>query len=76
MARLYYDRYPDTVDWANIEGKTAMHIAAMRGNEELVRVRTNHYLSCAVVYPVSAQMLCDLGGDFDLADIEGNTALH
>ncbi|KIP07006.1 hypothetical protein PHLGIDRAFT_106169 [Phlebiopsis gigantea 11061_1 CR5-6] len=38
MARLYYDRYPDTVDWANLEGKTAMHIAAMRGNEELVRM--------------------------------------
>lgn len=39
MARMYYDRYPDTLDWANAQGKTAIHLAAMRGNEELVRVR-------------------------------------
>lgn len=39
MARLYYDRYPDTLDWANADGKTALHMAAERGNEELVRVR-------------------------------------
>lgn len=76
MARLYYDRYPETIDWANLEGKTAMHIAAMRGNEELVRVRTKYYLSNAVVYSVPAQMLCDLGCDLDLTDVEGNTALH
>ncbi|PCH41128.1 ankyrin [Wolfiporia cocos MD-104 SS10] len=38
MARLYYDRYPDTLDWANVEGKTALHVAALRGNEELVRM--------------------------------------
>lgn len=38
MARLYYDRYPWTLDWSNIHGKTALHIAALRGNEELVRV--------------------------------------
>ena len=44
MARLYYDRYPDTLDWANADGKTALHIAAQRGNEELARV-------CAVYSP-------------------------
>lgn len=38
MARLYYDRYPWTLDWSNVHGKTALHIAAIRGNEELVRV--------------------------------------
>ncbi|KAI0347159.1 ankyrin [Trametopsis cervina] len=38
MARLYYDRYPDTLDWANADGKTALHIASQRGNEELVRM--------------------------------------
>ena len=38
MARLYYDRYHWTLDWSNIHGKTALHIAALRGNEELVRV--------------------------------------
>jgi len=39
MARLYYDRYPMTLDWSNLHGMTALHIAAIRGNEELVRVR-------------------------------------
>ena len=39
MARLYYDRYSDTLDWANADGKTALHVAAQKGNEELVRVR-------------------------------------
>lgn len=38
MARLYYDRYPETLDWANADGKTALHIASQKGNEELVRV--------------------------------------
>lgn len=38
MARLYYDRYPGILDWANTTGKTALHIAALKGNEELVRV--------------------------------------
>lgn len=38
MSRLYYDRYPDTLDWQNVHGKTALHFAAQRGNEELVRV--------------------------------------
>lgn len=54
MARLYFDRYPDTIDWANCEGKTAAHLAATRGNEELVRVRTNIYHSHAIVYSVPA----------------------
>lgn len=38
MAKLYYDRYPYTRDWANAQGKTALHGASMRGNEEIVRV--------------------------------------
>lgn len=40
MARLYYDRYPKVLDWSNNQGKTALHIAALKGKEELVRVRT------------------------------------
>jgi len=39
MAKLYYDRYPYIRDWANSQGKTALHAASMRGNEEVVRVR-------------------------------------
>lgn len=38
MTRMYFDRYTWTLDWSNIHGKTALHIAALRGNEELVRV--------------------------------------
>jgi uncharacterized protein len=38
MARSYYDKYPDIRDWANSQGKTALHVAAIKGNEELVRV--------------------------------------
>ena len=39
MARLYYDRYTWILDWSNSQGRTALHMAALRGNEELVRVR-------------------------------------
>ena len=77
MARLYYDRYQDEeiLDWANSEGKTALHVAAAKGNEELVRVSTSHLV---FVLAVSSryQMLCDLGADIDLPDNEGNTPLH
>ncbi|KAJ7283902.1 ankyrin repeat-containing domain protein [Mycena rebaudengoi] len=38
MARLYYDRYPEILDWSNVHGKTALHIAALKGHEELVRM--------------------------------------
>ena len=38
MARLYYDRFPWILD-RNSQGKTALHMAALKGNEELVRVR-------------------------------------
>jgi gamma-glutamylcysteine synthetase len=38
MARLYYERYSWVLDWSNMHGKTALHIAALKGNEELVRV--------------------------------------
>lgn len=38
MSRMYYDRYTWILDWSNMQGKTALHIAALKGNEELVRV--------------------------------------
>ena len=38
MARLYYDRFSWILD-RNSQGKTALHMAALKGNEELVRVR-------------------------------------
>ena len=39
MARKYYERYPFILDWSNLQGKTALHVAAIKGNEEFVRVR-------------------------------------
>ncbi|KAG6880380.1 hypothetical protein C0992_007791 [Termitomyces sp. T32_za158] len=38
MARMYYERYPEVLDWTNVQGRTALHIAATKGNEELVRM--------------------------------------
>ncbi|KAG8881791.1 hypothetical protein FRB97_009126 [Tulasnella sp. 331] len=58
MAQMYYERYPYLIDWSNVHGKTAMHVAATKGNEGFVR------------------MFCDLGADFDLPDLQGNTPLH
>lgn len=77
MARLYYDRYHWTLDWSNIHGKTALHIAALRGNEELVRVLAEPVSSFTFSeLTIPRQMLCDLGADVDLADNLGNTPLH
>jgi hypothetical protein len=39
MARMYYDRYPFILNWPDSSGKTALHVAALKGNEKLVRVR-------------------------------------
>jgi ankyrin repeat protein len=42
MARMYYDRYaeaePEILDWSNAHGRTALHIASLKGNEDLVRL--------------------------------------
>jgi uncharacterized protein len=38
MARMYYERNPFILDWSDSSGKTALHVAALKGNEELVRV--------------------------------------
>lgn len=38
MSKLYYDRYTWILDWSNVQGKTALHVAALKGNEELVGV--------------------------------------
>ena|SRR5882762_2053242 len=46
MSRMYYDRYTWILDWSNVQGKTALHIAALKGNEELVRVSVEFCISC------------------------------
>jgi len=29
----------DLLDWSNVQGRTALHLAAVKGSEDLVRVR-------------------------------------
>ncbi|EKM59136.1 uncharacterized protein PHACADRAFT_86933 [Phanerochaete carnosa HHB-10118-sp] len=88
MARLYYERYPDTLDWANSDGKTAMHMAAMRGNEELVRMLCDfgadidladnegntplHYAS-AWGHVLIVQALIERGCQFNMRNNDGST---
>jgi uncharacterized protein len=50
MARLYYERYPFTIDWSNSSGKTALHLASLKGNEEFVRVSL--HLAIVVLPPI------------------------
>ena len=38
MGRLYLEHYPFVLDWSNAQGKTALHMAALKGNEEFVAV--------------------------------------
>ncbi|KAG5651967.1 hypothetical protein H0H81_006782 [Sphagnurus paluster] len=93
MARLYYDRYSaihsGILDWANIHGKTALHIAAIKGNEELVRMFCDlgadvdlpdnkgntplHYASSWGHIPV-VQLLIERGCQYAARNNEGFTA--
>jgi hypothetical protein len=43
MARLYWGRYPFITDWANKQGRTPLHMAALRGSEGFVKVRVHPY---------------------------------
>lgn len=49
MSRMYYDRYTWILDWSNVHGKTALHMAALKGNEELVRVRDLRSVTISMV---------------------------
>jgi uncharacterized protein len=56
MARMYYDRYPFILDWSDSSGKTALHVAALKGNEELVKVRP--FFSGYFIYPRDSLPRC------------------
>ncbi|EGO02202.1 hypothetical protein SERLA73DRAFT_86465 [Serpula lacrymans var. lacrymans S7.3] len=89
MARLYYDRYTWILDWSNVHGKTALHMAALKGNEELVRMLCDlgadydlsdnkgntplHYASSWGHIPV-VQLLIERGCQFSARNNEGFTA--
>ncbi|KAF8341335.1 uncharacterized protein EI90DRAFT_3033544 [Cantharellus anzutake] len=42
MATAYLSRYPDLIDWSNVKGKTALHVASLKGNEGFVRMLCDH----------------------------------
>ncbi|KAJ7684043.1 ankyrin repeat-containing domain protein [Mycena rosella] len=89
MARLYYDRYPDILDWSNVHGRTALHIAALKGHEELVRMLCDlgadvdlsdnkgntplHYASSWGHIPV-VQLLIERGCQYTAKNNEGFSA--
>lgn len=89
MAKLYYDRYPYIRDWANSQGKTALHTASMRGNEEIVRMLCDldadydlpdnqgntplHYASAWGHIPI-VQLLIERGCQYSARNNEGFTA--
>ncbi|KAH8105924.1 ankyrin repeat-containing domain protein [Cristinia sonorae] len=88
MAKLYYDRYPDILDWANVQGRTALHVAALKGNEELVRMLCDfgadidladdegntalHYASAWGHIPI-VQLLIERGCQYSVRNNEGFT---
>ncbi|KAF9008950.1 ankyrin repeat-containing domain protein [Cyathus striatus] len=89
MARMYYDRYSWILDWSNAQGKTALHIAALKGNEELVRMFCDlgadidlsdnlgntplHYASAWGHIPI-VQLLIERGCQYAAKNNEGFTA--
>ncbi|OJA13822.1 hypothetical protein AZE42_00502 [Rhizopogon vesiculosus] len=89
MARLYYERYPWILDWSNMQGKTALHMAGLKGNEELVRMLCDlgadfdladnkgntplHYASSWGHIPI-VQLLIERGCQFAARNNDGFTA--
>ncbi|KAE9397127.1 ankyrin [Gymnopus androsaceus JB14] len=89
MATLYYERCPKTLDWTNIHGKTPLHAAALKGNEELVRMLCDlgadfnlsdnqgntplHYASAWGHIPI-VQLLIERGCQYSARNDEGFTA--
>ncbi|KAJ7129531.1 ankyrin repeat-containing domain protein [Mycena epipterygia] len=89
MARLYFDRYPGILDWSNVHGKTALHFAALKGHEELVRMLCDfgadvdlsdnkgntplHYASSWGHIPI-VQLLIERGCQFAAKNNEGFSA--
>lgn len=90
MARRYFERYPFILDWSNLQGKTALHVAAIKGNEEFVRTLCDvgadfdmpdaqgntplHYAS-AWGHLHIIQILIERGCQFAAKNSEGFTAL-
>jgi len=89
MSKLYYDRYTWILDWSNVHGKTALHVSALKGNEELVRMLCDlgadfnlsdnkgntplHYASSWGHIPV-VQLLIERGCSYTARNNDGFTA--
>ncbi|CAE7228706.1 unnamed protein product [Rhizoctonia solani] len=89
MAQLYLDRYAFLLDWPNVQGMSALHQAALKGNEAFVRMLLDmgafldqadhqgntplHYAS-AWGHVQVVQLLIERGCQFALRNNEGFTA--
>ncbi|KAJ1308778.1 hypothetical protein OPQ81_004468 [Rhizoctonia solani] len=89
MAQLYLERYAFLLDWPNMQGMTALHQAALKGNEAFVRMLLDmgafldqadhqgntplHYAS-AWGHVQVVQLLIERGCQFALRNNEGFTA--
>ncbi|VDB98729.1 unnamed protein product [Peniophora sp. CBMAI 1063] len=88
MARLYFERYPYILDWSNSEGRTALHVAAMTGKDDMVRMLCDygadvdltdnegntplHYASAWNNIPI-VQLLIERGCQYNAQNNEGFT---
>ncbi|KAF8591424.1 ankyrin [Ramaria rubella] len=89
MARSYHERFPFILDWSNIQGKTALHMASLKGNDEFVAMLCDfhadvdlpdllgntplHYASSWGHLPV-VKLLIERGCQFVARNNEGYTA--
>ncbi|KAF8681374.1 ankyrin repeats [Rhizoctonia solani] len=89
MAQLYLERYAFLLDWPNMQGMSALHQAALKGNEAFVRMLLDmgafldqadhqgntplHYAS-AWGHVQVVQLLIERGCQFALRNNEGFTA--
>ncbi|CAE6464546.1 unnamed protein product [Rhizoctonia solani] len=89
MAQLYLERYAFLLDWPNMQGMSALHQAALKGNEAFVRMLLDmgafldqadhqgntplHYAS-AWGHVQVVQLLIERGCQFTLRNNEGFTA--
>ncbi|KAF9513318.1 hypothetical protein BS47DRAFT_1296410 [Hydnum rufescens UP504] len=89
MAQAYYQRFPFLIDWSNVQGKTALHVAALKGNDDFARMLCDldadfdlpdvegntplHYASAWGHIPI-VQLLIERGCQFAAKNNEGFTA--